>query len=101
MVSLTRRRRGVVDARSGGADGRRREERDGDRSTEAKPDACPGADRHGALEDAFRTEFPRSVSKNATLDLDPYRTQIASDLETPLRILLGAIGFVLLIACAN
>ncbi len=53
------------------------------------------------LTDAFRTEFPRSVSKNATLDLDPYRTQIASDLEAPLRVLLGAIGFVLLIACAN
>src|SRR5437016_3421665 len=33
------------------------------------------------LTDAFRTEFPRSVSKNATLDVDPYRTQIASDLE--------------------
>ena len=53
------------------------------------------------LTDAFRTEFPRSVSKNATLDVDPYRTQIASDLEAPLRVLLGAIGFVLLIACAN
>ena len=53
------------------------------------------------LTDAFRSEFPRRVSKNGTLDLDPYRAQIASDLETPLRILLGAIGFVLLIACAN
>src|SRR6266704_2827654 len=48
------------------------------------------------LTDAFRTEFPRSVSKNATLDLDPYRTQIASDLEAPLRVLLGAIESVLL-----
>src|SRR5438477_3294734 len=49
----------------------------------------------------FRTEFSRSVSKDITLDLDPYRSQITADLETPMRVLLGAIGFVLLIACAN
>ncbi|HEV8263565.1 MAG TPA: ABC transporter permease [Gemmatimonadales bacterium] len=50
---------------------------------------------------AFRNEFSRSVSKDITLDLDPYRAQITADLETPVRVLLGAIGFVLLIACAN
>src|SRR5207253_3318420 len=49
----------------------------------------------------FRSEFSRSVSKDITLDLDPYRSQITADLETPMRVLLGAIGFVLLIACAN
>ena len=49
----------------------------------------------------FRTEFSRSVSKDITLDLDPYRAQIAGDLRTPVSVLLGAIGFVLLIACAN
>jgi predicted permease len=53
------------------------------------------------LTDAFRNEFSRSVSKDIALDLDPYRTQITADLETPMRVLLGAIGFVLLIACAN
>jgi len=50
---------------------------------------------------AFRNEFSRSVSKDIALDLDPYRAQITADLETPVRVLLGAIGFVLLIACAN
>ncbi len=55
----------------------------------------------GLLTEPFRTEFSRSVSKDITLDLDPYRAQVASDLRTPARVLLGAIGFVLLIACAN
>ena len=49
----------------------------------------------------FRTLFSRSVSKDATLDLDSYRSQITSDVRTPVRVLLGAIAFVLLIACAN
>lgn len=49
----------------------------------------------------FRSEFSRSVSQDITLDLDPYGAQITADLRTPVRVLLGAIGFVLLIACAN
>ncbi len=52
------------------------------------------------LTESFRTEF-RSVSRDMTLDLDPYRVQITSDLRTPTRVLLAAIAFVLLIACAN
>jgi predicted permease len=53
------------------------------------------------LTDAFRSEFKGSISKDGTLDLDPYRAQIGGDLRTPMGVLLGAIGFVLLIACAN
>ena len=49
----------------------------------------------------FRNEFSRSVSQDITLALDPYRAQITSDLRTPVAVLLGAITFVLLIACAN
>jgi len=53
------------------------------------------------LTDPFRSEFSRSVSQDITLALDPYRAQITSDLRTPVAVLLGAIAFVLLIACAN
>src|SRR5919198_1070777 len=49
----------------------------------------------------FRLEVSPSMSKDITLSLDPYRSQITSDLQTPARVLLGAIAFVLLIACAN
>jgi len=49
----------------------------------------------------FRNEFSRNVSPEITLALDPYRAQITSELRTPVAVLLGAIAFVLLIACAN
>ncbi len=53
------------------------------------------------LTEPFRTEFRGGVSRDNTLALDPYRAQITSDLRTPVAVLLGAIAFVLLIACAN
>ncbi len=49
----------------------------------------------------YRQEFSRMVSKDLLLSLAPYRDVIVADLRAPVRVLFGAIGFVLLIACAN
>ena len=49
----------------------------------------------------FRREFPNDVGANLQLSFLPYRSMIATDERPYLYVLLGAIGFVLLIACAN
>jgi predicted permease len=41
------------------------------------------------------------VSQDIGLDLFPYQDLVAGPVRTPVRVLFGAIGFVLLIACAN
>jgi len=52
-------------------------------------------------EAAFKAEFERIFSKDATLDFAELKDALSMDLRTPVRVLFGAIGLVLLIACAN
>ena len=49
----------------------------------------------------FRREFPEDVGKELQLSFLPYQRMIGLDERPFLYVLLGAIGFVLLIACAN
>ena len=46
-------------------------------------------------------EYPNSYHPNASVLVTPLREYIAGDAKRPLWVLLGAVGFVLLIACAN
>src|SRR6267154_1078268 len=58
------------------------------------------AQMHVVTED-FRREFPNDVGPELELSFLPYRRMIALEERPYLFVLLGAIGFVLLIACAN
>ena len=49
----------------------------------------------------FRREFPGAVGKELKISFLPYQRMIGADVRPYLLVLLGAIGFVLLIACAN
>ena len=49
----------------------------------------------------FRKQFPGDVSARQAIAFLPYQFMIGSDVRPYLLVLLGAIGFVLLIACAN
>ncbi len=50
---------------------------------------------------AFREQFSQILSQDVGTDLFSYQELVASDVQRPVRLLFGAIGFVLLIACAN
>src|SRR5436309_15806760 len=49
----------------------------------------------------FRVRYPGDVTKETVMSFRPYQAMIGSEMRPFLLILLGAIGFVLLIACAN
>jgi predicted permease len=53
-----------------------------------------------ALVRQIDAEHPATDAGNGA-DVTPLRRQLAGDIQTPLFVLLGAVGFVLLIACAN
>lgn len=49
----------------------------------------------------FRKTFPHELGPATALSIQPYQTMLSSDVRTILLVLFGAVGFVLLIACAN
>jgi putative ABC transport system permease protein len=63
----------------------------------APPDAAPAM---AGLSERLRTEFPQTNSLTS-LEARPLRDELLGDARTPLLILLGAVGLVLLIAVAN
>lgn len=53
-----------------------------------------------SIQQRIAQEHPKTDSGNS-VNVVPLREQIAGDVKMPLLVLLGAVGFVLLIACAN
>lgn len=51
--------------------------------------------------DQFRRRYPGEMDAREGFSVEPLRDLIVSDVRSSLFILLGAVGFVLLIACAN
>ena len=53
------------------------------------------------IAEQYRTHYPKAMAENETVGVRPYREMFINDLQKYLWILLGAVGFLLLIACAN
>jgi putative ABC transport system permease protein len=49
----------------------------------------------------FHRDYPEDIGQDVHIDFIPYQRMIGMDVRVYLYVLLGAIGFVLLIACAN
>ncbi len=53
------------------------------------------------ITERFRKLYPGVISSGESFGAQPFGSVLVNDLRTPLFILLGAVAFVLLIACAN
>jgi putative ABC transport system permease protein len=53
------------------------------------------------IAEQYRAIFPKAMAENETVGVRPYREMLINDVQKYLWILLGAVGFLLLIACAN
>ncbi len=51
--------------------------------------------------EAFRAKFPQAIGKNGGFSVERVRDVLVRNVKTTLWVLAGAVGFVLLIACAN
>src|SRR5688572_29591784 len=49
----------------------------------------------------YRRKFPRTLDDNESFSVTPFQEAFVSDVRQTLLVLAGAVGFVLLIACAN
>ncbi|HYW44975.1 MAG TPA: ABC transporter permease [Bryobacteraceae bacterium] len=49
----------------------------------------------------FRRKYPNALGKNQGFGVDPIREALVSNVRSSLLVLVGAVSFVLLIACAN
>jgi putative ABC transport system permease protein len=51
--------------------------------------------------DDFRRKYPRALQNNQSFSVEPIREALVGNVRASLLVLVGAVGFVLLIACAN
>jgi putative ABC transport system permease protein len=63
--------------------------------------ATVAATEVAAINSRLQVEFPQTNSANINISLTELRSELLGDARLPLLILLGAVGLVLLIACAN